>query len=274
LSPPFSPRKHSVLPRPHESPTRIQSLDIAPGDVLFVKGNGCLEQIGTAGGFMGHVLVVLAPPHKAHLCSHALKELGSTCPPESMNEVWSVCTLWGTRNQNGLHVVDMLFRATSRNNRLVCIGEASLDAYKLSVVDNEVVEVWRSPEKLRSQIHAGLIAEVLMDMHQLNASWSISQHDSANVDRHQLMKEIESCWLCNPICTSIVITFWQRYLCKLADHLNKDKSHDSLCIESADLILQFMPLKADRVLPGELHKVLRSCGWTPAASLLSWTCTS
>jgi len=94
------------------------------------------------------------------------------------------------------------------------------------------------------------------------------------VDRHQLMKETESCWFCDPICTSVVIIFWQRYLCKLADHLNKDKSHDSLCIESADLILQFMPLKADRVLPGELHKVLRSCGWTPAASLLSWTCTS
>jgi len=198
--------------------------------------------------------------------------------PEALNEVWSIRTLESTRKEPGLHVADMLFRATSRNKRLILIGESSLDTRKLSVIDDEAVEVWHSPDELRSQVHPGLITEVLTDMQEHNASWSfataaraifMSPRGCANVDRHQLMKETESCWFCDPICTSVVIIFWQRYLCKLADHLNREKAHDSTCIESADLVLQFMPLKADRVLPGQLLKVMRSCGWTPPSSLLS-----
>jgi len=81
---------HVQTPRLHESPTRVHNLDIAPGDVLFVKGNGCLEQMGTAGGFMGHVILVLASPQRVEHCSRAFEDLGSMWSPEALNEVWSI----------------------------------------------------------------------------------------------------------------------------------------------------------------------------------------
>jgi len=53
-------------------------------------------------------------------------------------------------------------------------------------------------------------------------------------------------------------------MCKLAHNPNSEKAHDSACIESADRVLQFIPLRADWVIPGEFHNL----GWNSIASLL------
>jgi len=59
----------------------------------------------------------------------------------------------------------------------------------------------------------------------------------------------------------VVIIFWQRYLCKLVN----DERNGSV-IES-DLILKWMPLMADRVLPGEMLSKFREVGWTSMISV-------
>jgi len=68
-----------------------------------------------------------------------------------------------------------------------------------------------------------------------------------------LLDEIQRCWASPPICTSVVIVFWQRYLCKVAAATGQTE---------VELILKLMPLKADRTLPGELMAGIRQCGWS------------
>lgn len=64
----------------------------------------------------------------------------------------------------------------------------------------------------------------------------------------------------DPICTSVVIMFWQRWLCKLASVLAAQQ--ETAEETSSDLILQWFPLKADRSLPGPLLDTMLRCGWT------------
>merc|ERR1712146_658240 len=68
----------------------------------------------------------------------------------------------------------------------------------------------------------------------------------------ELMDKVHGYWESAPICTSIVTAFWQRYLCKFAHATGQCE---------ANLILKWMPLKADRVLPGELVDTMQKCGW-------------
>jgi len=70
------------------------------------------------------------------------------------------------------------------------------------------------------------------------------------------LQEIQDCWKAEPICTSVVIAFWQRYMCKLAE-----RGYPFTDVSAMELILKWMPLKADRVLPGELLNTLRLCKW-------------
>ena len=48
---------------------------------------------------------------------------------------------------------------------------------------------------------------------------------------------MEACWNSNPICTSVIIVFWQRYICKLV-------KCGLMSADVVDLIMKFMPLKA------------------------------
>merc|ERR1719162_2204282 len=73
------------------------------------------------------------------------------------------------------------------------------------------------------------------------------------------MDKIADYWKKEPICTSVVIIFWQRYLHKLAGVVVSKV--DSGKVEPAELIMRWMPLKADRVLPGDLLGTLTETGW-------------
>merc|ERR1712000_207818 len=78
---------------------------------------------------------------------------------------------------------------------------------------------------------------------------------SRTLDGEDFLIHVKALWEAAPICTSVPITFWQRYLCRLAKGCNAS---------AAELIRKWMPLAADRSLPGELCSTMRKCGWTRA----------
>jgi hypothetical protein len=103
---------------------------------------------------------------------------------------------------------------------------------------------------------------VLNDMrtNQKNWSWSTAVRaflragGLSQQEEHPItMKEVQEAWHVEPICTSIVIRFWQQYLEKLALQASADP---------LNLILRIMPLRADRVLPNELFIAMLACNWS------------
>jgi len=121
-----------------------------------------------------------------------------------------------------------------------------------------------------------------MRNHQASWSWSTAMRAvllSANIPSYNsshacTLDDIRECWLSDPICTSVVIVFWQRYLCQFAEEYNKMMSHQAPT-DALDWIYQYMPLKADRTLPGDLLSTLSRSGWAvidraPHASQTGW----
>jgi hypothetical protein len=108
------------------------------------------------------------------------------------------------------------------------------------------------------------MTRIVMQMRNREASWSwgtavraflLSADVSDGVD----LETIKKCWKSDPICTSVVISFWQRYMCKLADSIPD--------ADAMDWILEWMPIMADRALPGELMSKMEKCGWIVMDSL-------
>lgn len=232
-------------------------LTIYPGDVLFVSGNGAISRVGQAGGFMGHVLVVLGAPRRIDWGSEESKEIKAAWPG-GVSVVWKVPTIESSRETKGLHRAEMILRVDPKSRKLLLIGDwvAGKHINELGVMDDEVVELWQSPAEIRCQIFLELMAEVLGEMTGVQ-SWSLATAgmamlQSAALDDQFSLAEVQACWESAPICTSVVITFWQRYLIKLGQRTGRSQK---------DLIRTWMPLRADRGLPGELLVIMRECGW-------------
>lgn len=156
-----------------------------------------------------------------------------------------------------------------------------------------------------------------------SADVSVSGGRLNKKERKEMLKNLKSCWDAPPICTSVAISFWQRYLVKLAalgvdsappgqgtpfmegervvlwseahqawsdavvvgrntDGCGNLLSYDldlqsgvDMCRvqrpllarpaekRAIELILRYIPLKADRALPGDLLRVLADHGWVP-----------
>lgn len=272
---------------------------IAPGDVFYIAGGGTaagagaaarrLSDLGSAGGLLGHVLVVLAPPRR--LVQGAKEGVGFELEseglwPTGVAELWLVRTLESTRQQRGLWEAEVLLRVDPVTGRLILFGELGVADGQLVCQEDEELELWQSPKELRGAFRADLMVEVIAEMKRRpSASWSFATaaravFRSASAFQHRenkasLMEEIRGCWTADPICTSVVIIFWQLYLYKAASHLHE--YFPELPAHPADLILRFMPLKADRGLPGDLVQAMRQSGftnvtavprdsWRPAAS--------
>lgn len=244
---------------------------MAPGDVLAVKGQGRLTEIGTAHGFMGHVLLVLLPPSNVLRHSDEGMSLQAVWPSADVEEIWRVRTLESTRSEQGLHEAEMLLYVARGTGQLVLIGELQQDG-TLVITEHEAVELWQSPAELRSQIRIDLMGRVLSEMRAYEASWShvtaaramLSSARLApepGVHPEQIMETVRESWKREPICTSVVIIFWQRYLCELS--CTAEGQHQ----QPLDLILRWMPLKADRGLPGDLLGAMRSVGWVTVAQV-------
>jgi len=238
---------------------------MVPGDVLFVQGSpGGLWELGTNGGLMGHVMLVIEPPEKIELDTDEAHHLQLVWPPGA-SEIWKVRTVESTRANKGLHEALLLLHVAPDSSRLVLIGELGDGTVEIS---GETAEVWQSPEPLRARLGERLMGEVLGEMREQGASWSWATAARAvfrapssfngGADKVKVLREIQECWMTDPICTSVVIAFWQRVLCRAAG----GDADDFDAAAAADLVMEYFPLKADRSLPGALLTTMSRCGWT------------
>lgn len=236
-----------------------------PGDVLFVQGSpGGLWELGTNGGLMGHVMLVTEPPEKIELDTDEAHHLQLVWPAGA-SRIWKVRTVESTRANKGLHEALLLLHVASDSSRLVIIGELGDGTVEIS---GETAEVWQSPEPLRARLDERLMEEVLGEMREVGTSWSWAtaaravfrapSSFSGGADKLKVLQEIQECWTTDPICTSVVIAFWQRVLCRAAGGDADDFDSGA----AADLVLMYFPLKADRSLPGALLTTMSRCGWT------------
>lgn len=246
-------------------------MTIAPGDIFFTREDAtAFMRIGTAGGFLGHVLQIIGKP-RCLLQGQAEVHVQSVWPA-GVEKMWFVKTLESTRDAEGLYEADSLFYVDSATERMILLGRED-ETGTLKVTTGEEVEVWHAPDCLRSNFRISLMKEVLTEMKACNSSWSLTTAVRAVFfsgmmghlsEKGQLLSDISSSWTVEPICTSIAIIFWQRYLSKLAEDPFFDcrlPTGASVNAKAVNLIQLFMPLRADRVLPGKLQTTLTQCGW-------------
>eukprot|EP00427_Karlodinium_veneficum_P028621 CAMPEP_0169200106 /NCGR_PEP_ID=MMETSP1016-20121227/9696_1 /TAXON_ID=342587 /ORGANISM="Karlodinium micrum, Strain CCMP2283" /LENGTH=256 /DNA_ID=CAMNT_0009276941 /DNA_START=249 /DNA_END=1016 /DNA_ORIENTATION=+ len=244
------------------------TLPLYEGDVICVKGNAQgIAILGATGGYMGHVLLVLSPPVGVQKNSPRAVQYSDLWPKDA-KMLWVVRTGESCRDAEGFHETDLLLYVSKEGHILIlgevaqisegCQGQKSLFQYEKPTR----AQLFRCPRDLRSRCRLDIMYEVLAQMRDREASWSwgtavraylFTANVSEGQDYDAMLSEIKRCWKVDPICTSVVITFWQQYMCKLAE-LHVD-SH------AMDWILRWMPVKADRALPGELLSTMEKCGW-------------
>lgn len=255
---------------------------VGPGDVFFVKdGDTALARIGTSGGFFGHVLQVVGVARCVSRATARSMGVLAVWPSKLTEHIWVVRTLESTRDVEGLYEADTFFQIDSASACIVLLGQLDKTDV-LSVTSGEAVEVWQPPHEVRSMFMTNVMLDVIADMKKVDASWSIATALRAvlmsakmvdSVDNDQVMKDIQSSWAVEPICTSVVIVFWQRYLTRLAQvqvtSMTSGAPAEGLAESRAvEFIQKLMPLKADRGLPGDLQTAMTSCGWSRTTNVL------
>jgi len=258
------------LPKPFWTLTRASSglqqasPGVGPGDVLYVQNSSRNSlNVGVVGGFMGHVLVILSEPRMIQCDSEEANDLREVLPRDDVWPVLRARSMEATRSDSGLHKSEVFFHLAEEDGHVVMLGELNEEGEWVPY-DANTTELWMAPPELRSGFRAELAGEVVEDMTAVEADWSLSTAVRAllrpadvgeRYDTGAVLRELKDCWLQKPICTSIVIAFWQRYLVKLAEL-------PDLQMDAASLLLEWMPLKADRALPTELLSVMARCGWS------------
>jgi hypothetical protein len=178
------------------------------------------------------------------------------------------------RAHEGIYETDYLVYI-DESGRILLHGEAALTGRLTRYDDTVPLEVFQSPSSLRCDMRHHIVNDVLAEIRSDQTSWSWSTAIraflfSADLPTHHEMdaalQAIEACWHQAPICTSLVIVFWQRYLCQLADEYNASRRRNQE-LHAMDWISQWMPLKSDRALPGDLLSTLDQCGWNIVTAL-------
>lgn len=265
-----SPQKMMSYGGSHDD---IHSL-MAPGDVLAVRafGHGRLKKIGAHGGFMNHVLLVTEHPRSIRHDTPEAQWFSPLWPAGDVPELWLVRAMESTRTQRGLYEAEMIFFIDERTGQLILLGELN-GRLQLGVIkEPEILEIWQSPPEQRELLRTDIVKQVLDDMRNEmgEMNWSISTALRAALksavipsskDPAKVMEEIQACWRKEPICTSVIVIFWQRYLWNLADTDSSDGGNPHALTNVVDTILKQMPLKSDRTLPGELLTAMCETGW-------------
>jgi len=247
---------------------------MAPGDVLAVRafGHGRLKKIGAHGGFMNHVLLVTEHPRSIRHDTPEAQWFSPLWPAGDVPELWLVRAMESTRTQRGLYEAEMIFFIDERTGQLILLGELN-GRLQLGVIkEPEILEIWQSPPEQRELLRTDIVKQVLDDMRNEmgEMNWSISTALRAALksavipsskDPAKVMEEIQACWRKEPICTSVIVIFWQRYLWNLADTDCSDGGNPHALTNVVDTILKQMPLKSDRTLPGELLTAMCETGW-------------
>lgn len=267
-------------PVQRQPPNSDISSVVGPGDVFFVKdGDSALARIGTSGGFFGHVLQVIGVARCLSRATARSMGLLAVWPSQPTEHIWVVRTLESTRGTEGLFEADSFFHIDSASCCVVMLGQLD-KTDELSITCGEAVEVWQPPYEVRSSFMTNVMLDVIADMKNVEASWSIATAVRAvlmsakmadSVDKDRVMKDIQSSWVVAPICTSVVIVFWQRYLMRLAQRTSMTSgapAEGQAQCAAVELIRKFMPLKADRGLPGDLQTAMTSGGWSRTTNML------
>jgi hypothetical protein len=225
-----------------------------------VKGNADgITRLGATGGFMGHVLLVMSPPVGIQKNS-VEAETYRLMWPQNARMLFRVRTGESSRGSEGFHETEVLMYVNRRGQILICgeVGGKNLIQYETPVR----AQIFCCPAELRAYCRLDIMYEVLAQMRDIEASWSwgtavraflFSADVSEDKDSDDMLEEIQRAWKSDPICTSVIIIFWQQYICRLAD-IEED-------CHPMDWILQWMPLRADRALPGDLLSTMQKCGW-------------
>jgi hypothetical protein len=206
---------------------------------------------------MGHVLLVLSPPLVVQRNS-AEARIYQNIWPRNAKMVWIVETGEACRTAEGFKEAQLLIYVDARG-QIMIFGEVSQEDLSLHEYESPTqAQLFCCPPELREQCRLEDMTRIVMQMRNREASWSWGTAVrafllSADVSDDADLESIKRCWKSDPICTSVVITFWQRYMCKLADSLPDG--------DAMDWILEWMPLMADRALPGELMSTMERCGW-------------
>jgi hypothetical protein len=257
---------HLSYTRLHYDSVAIDRL-IFPGDVLNIKGDAttsAIARLGSVGGYMGHVLVVVAPPLGLDKATQETDDYMDLWPKDDA-KLWAVKVVECCSTVPGLHESTILLSVDISGKIL---GHGDDDGETVTRYENlDQVYLWSPPDELRNRFDADTMYVVLdeMRMNWEGYVWSWSTAVRAflrsgdlpreNTENSQpiSLAEVQDAWKVAPICTSVVVTFWQRYLEKMAVKVS---------IDPLSVIMQFMPLKADRVLPGELLMAMRESGWS------------
>ncbi|CAK8993118.1 unnamed protein product [Durusdinium trenchii] len=148
-------------------------LVMAPGDVLLIRGSGQISNIGNAGGFMGHVLVVTAQPVAVQANTPQMQQLMSIWPDEART-LWRVQTVESKSSETGLYECESLLYVQAHSRTLLLIGEVetSKEGDVCSFEPHEPAEIWQMPVFFRETMRPDLMDCVLNEMRKHQASWS------------------------------------------------------------------------------------------------------
>jgi hypothetical protein len=230
---------------------------LSTGDVICVKGRGDqITQLGATGGFMGHVLLILAPPTGVHRDSYEARKFLNLWP---LGTKWLYIVQTGEscRKAEGFCEKELLMYIDSWGQIMIC-GEINQCDNGLEKYETPTpAQFFCCPPELREQCCSEDMEKILRQMRKREANWSWGTAVraflfSADVSDDANLESIKACWEAAPICTTVIIGFWQRYMCKLADEIDED---------AMEWITPWMPLMADRTLPGQLMSTMEMCGW-------------
>lgn len=262
VPPETDPNEKHLSANRMEEKTSWMSASVSAGDVLcMLEGSDTLARLGSSGGYMGHVMLVTSTPRLVEAGTEDAEMLHGVWPSPDVKEVWIVRTAECKRSaEHGIHISDHILYFSEGGQMMAAAEE--LEHQFLKFKEPVKVEVWQSPVEVREDLRLEMMCEILADMREQALPWSwttalrafsFSAEVPRGYDRKRMLAEIRRAWDANPICSSLVVVFWQRYLHQAA----KLRSADPL-----DWILRWMPLVADRTLPGEMLNAMHGCGWS------------
>jgi len=183
-------------------------------------------------------------------------------------------TLESSQSLQGFRETEVLMFVDPGTGFLTMVGEVD-EFGEVVTVAHEVVDVWQSPLQFRAQLQVDLMMEALADMENeeldiipvtMTCSLLTPPQLPRGADLTLGLADFQASWRrATPTCTFAVISFWQRYLCKIADGFNVSDPRG--WAKPLELILKWLPLKADRVSVGELVSTLQSVGWVSMSQI-------
>jgi len=239
-------------------------VELLPGDIIMTMGG---KSIATH-----HVMLVCG---KLEFVPQFRKVL--EVPPEA--EVWACKTIESTGLEEGheyhWHSAYTFFSRDKHSKTLELVGDITEGDDEVCVAEEPVrCKVLLHP--LRTEfggqgLDGDIFRKIVHELEIVSKAWSISTCTKAFLSRmfftwqgginpenyktekakEDLMESLQNSWVIAPICASVPVKVWQRYI--------QETSVDT--VAAADLILSNMPLHCQCVVPSIMIKRLSEEGW-------------